>query len=504
MEASIIERVKSAENLPSLPTVAVEVLRLTKDENASANDLAEVLQNDPAMTAKLLKVVNSSMFGLSREITSVKQAMNLLGWRTVRIMVLSFSLVEMMSSDEGGFDYESYWRQSLTTAVTARLIGKAAKSRCAEEAFVAGLLSNIGQLAAFQCAADVYQPVLEAARESEKPFFEIERELLGVTYAQLGASLLDGWGLPESLCQAIGAHLGDGLDSLENEADQIGHLVHAASALAGVFCRDVPPDQLDAAKASCMKETNVTQEALEEVLEGLDDAVRETASLLSIHVGQTCNYAQIQMEAMQHLTQLSMQAEVERQTSQTKANEALQEADRLQQENQVIRKKATTDALTKLPNRAAFDEKLEEALANAKKTSDRVGLIMMDVDHFKKFNDTYGHQAGDEVLRVVGATIATITKGVAFPARYGGEEFAVILSGEAADSISLTAEHLRRHIEEKRIEFNGETFSVTASFGAARLQAPAETLTVEQVIEQADQMLYKAKENGRNRLELAA
>ena len=124
MSAAIIDKIRKADNLPSLPTVAMEVLRMTQVEDVSAADIALVVQQDPALTGKILKVVNSSLFGMPREISSVQQAMVVLGLRTVKVMVLSFSLVDSMNTKTaGGLDLESFWRRSLTASAAVPLRG---------------------------------------------------------------------------------------------------------------------------------------------------------------------------------------------------------------------------------------------------------------------------------------------------------------------------------------------------------------------------------------------
>ena len=139
MPGSIIDKVKAADNLPSLPTVAMEVLRMTQAEDVSVADIATVVQQDPALTGKILKVVNSSLFGMPREISSVQQAMMVLGLRTVKVMVLSFSLVDTMNQGgNGAFDIDAFWRRSLTCSAAARLLSKHMAPRLAEEACVAG------------------------------------------------------------------------------------------------------------------------------------------------------------------------------------------------------------------------------------------------------------------------------------------------------------------------------------------------------------------------------
>ena len=111
MTSPILEKIRSADNLPSLPAVAVQVLKMARADDVSLADVARVIQQDPAITFKVLKVVNSSLFGVPRKVSSVQQAVVVLGLRTVKVMVLSFSLVDTFKDRQtGDFDYATYWR----------------------------------------------------------------------------------------------------------------------------------------------------------------------------------------------------------------------------------------------------------------------------------------------------------------------------------------------------------------------------------------------------------
>ncbi len=505
MQTTLLETICKAENLPSLPTVAIEVLQMMKSDDVSVKDMAKVVQNDPALAGKILKMVNSCLFGMSREIASINQAMVILGIRSVKVMILSFSLVDMLKKDkEGGLDYDTYWRRSLTCAVTAKLIAKVVVPQMTEEAFVAGLLSDLGMVAAWRGVPEEYGAVLEAWSTRERPLPEVECEKLGVSHAGMSAALLRTWNLPDILCNAVMAHHGEAWETLSGPSLELAKVLHGAAEIAGVFCQDIASTELDRVKEDCRKLTGISEGQLEEVLEALDQHVRDTASLLSVEVGDVLDYGQIQTEAVMHLTQLSVQAEVDRAKAARREEEARMEADRLNKEKMAIIEVASMDSMTQIANRAAFDKRLSEELDRAKVAGHSLSLIMLDVDHFKKFNDTYGHQAGDEVLRGVASCLREVGQCAGFVARYGGEEFAVIVPRHTPEALRELAEKIREAIEDKRVRHESHLFRVTASFGAARVQPQNEEIDSKGLIEKADQLLYQAKRNGRNRVETAS
>lgn len=156
---------------------------------------------------------------------------------------------------------------------------------------------------------------------------------------------------------------------------------------------------------------------------------------------------------------------------------------------------ARTDALTGLANRRAFDDAISGCLTRYKADRQPFSLILLDVDKFKNFNDTHGHQAGDEVLRSVGRTLQRVVKKTDSPCRYGGEEFAVVMPNTNASQGRVAAERIRKAIEAQTIEFEDESLSVTASLGVAEVAGGEE---VPQLIRRADDAVYAAKKDGRN------
>ncbi|MDZ7661346.1 diguanylate cyclase [Thiohalophilus sp.] len=188
---------------------------------------------------------------------------------------------------------------------------------------------------------------------------------------------------------------------------------------------------------------------------------------------------------------------IQRLENQLRATEA--ESDKLRQQVKKAQNKAETDALTGIPNRMAYDRRLEEEIARHRRYNTDFVLMLWDIDHFKEINDTYGHAAGDKVLKVIAGVMQQQLRETDFLARYGGEEFAIILVESDIAAAKVVGEKLRQAIEALEFHFRGSRVLVTASCGLAR----AEEGDAEQLFERADNALYSAKDKGRNRIESA-
>ncbi|MGE0745484.1 MAG: GGDEF domain-containing protein [Rhodospirillales bacterium] len=185
---------------------------------------------------------------------------------------------------------------------------------------------------------------------------------------------------------------------------------------------------------------------------------------------------------------------------QSQLNESKGEISQLRDNLAAARTQALTDPLTAIGNRLAFERALAAAAAEAREANEPLSLVMLDLDHFKRINDSYGHPIGDLVLKLVGHTLTKSIKGADTAARYGGEEFAVILPNTARDNAVTVAEQIRLAVANKKIVRKGsgqEIGPVTLSLGVAQYRSH-EPLT--ELVARADAALYTAKQTGRNRV----
>jgi diguanylate cyclase len=244
---------------------------------------------------------------------------------------------------------------------------------------------------------------------------------------------------------------------------------------------------------------------VKQVLESIDTAAGSATSYSQSLADATeklagANDGDALRAVIERLVQGTKEMQLNNKKLEARLSASKQEIEQLQENLDAVRTESLTDPLTTLSNRKCFDQALAKAMAEAKEKNQPLSLLMTDIDHFKKFNDTYGHLTGDQVLRLVAISVKQNVKGQDVAARYGGEEFVVALPNTALQSAITVADHIRRAVMTKELvkRSTGERLGrLTISIGAAVLR-PSDT--AQTLIERADNCLYAAKRSGRNRV----
>lgn len=206
LTASTLDQlVEEIADLRPLPPVAAQVLQIAEGEHFSAHELAQAISSDPALTARVLRAANSAYYGFPRHITTVRDAVVMLGFRQVRSVALAACAVGAMPVRET-IDTRLFWRHAVTVALLAESMARSTHTAQEEEAFTAGVLHNIGRLALDQMRPDQFREAVVMARAARTTLHEAEREIFGFTDAEVGGALAMRWQFPADLALAIARH----------------------------------------------------------------------------------------------------------------------------------------------------------------------------------------------------------------------------------------------------------------------------------------------------------
>jgi len=485
--------------LPSPPGVALKILEAVRQEENSFDDIAKIIMVDPALTARILKVANSSLFGLPNPVASLSQATSLIGTNALKNVALSFVIVQgFQEVPEGSLDLTLFWQRSIITAVAAETLAGAVGEKDSD-IFVSGLLQDIGTLVLYLAEPDSFAALLDEQRIGNITACEVEKKRYGFDHTDVSYYLLTTWGFPEEMCKTIRRHHSEvkkdiccesaALLGIASKIATIYHGMNAAALSTDVHCT------LEASY-------NLSPEQVTELIDIVGGKSREILELFTIDPGEIKPLSQIMQEANEELGRLNLSyAQVVLELKQSKLN-----ADKLALElklaNDRLRDLAYRDALTGLFNHRYFKDIMESELERAARYQHPFSLILIDIDFFKKVNDTFGHHAGDQVLREVADTLVKLLRSCDIVARYGGEEFAIILPETTGCSARILSQRVRRGIEQLGVHYDTHTIQVTISCGIASCDFTNTKMTLEDFIKQSDQALYRAKGNGRNRVEM--
>lgn len=477
----LIDRIKRCSALPSLPTVAVKVLELARSDEVEISEIASLISNDPALSGKVLRTVNSPFYGLTKTVTTISHALIILGTETVKTLVLGFTLVRSLHNDNAhGQTQMAYWRRSLYSAVAARLLSQRLGMVEREEMFMAGLLQDLGVQILKQVIPAEYDALLSSQSVWDRRLARAERAALGMTHHEVGVMMAEQWHLPPKLQAVIQYH---DLPREGGEAFQMPcMLVRLANLCAEVFMERHDARYVARVRKLAWKAFQLESGQCDQLLAEISQGTRELADLLNISIGEHRNYEEILLEASETLQDLTIKTQFN--ARQMKAA-------------------AETDPLTGVANRRKLESQIEDEFRRSIAFNRPLSLLFLDMDHFKRINDTYGHAAGDEALKHVGRVLTSMTRAVDTVARYGGEEFVVLLPEATLAVAARRGEEVRKAIEQAAVPHL--SIKLTVSVGVASFDGtPGAYKVAAHLVQAADRAAYAAKSAGRNTVRIFA
>ena len=283
----------------------MELVRLTEQPRVDALALKKCVEQDPALACKILRVVNSSLFGLNRPVADLNQAIGLLGIKPLKLLVLGFSLPNALFAEVAAEQLRWYWTNTLTRAVSARMICEQLWRQAGDEAFIAGLLQDIGILVLLREVGAPYSTFLAGVIEEKRCLALLEHRAMGFDHSQLSAALLGRWQLPQRLVDAIAtpkwqARL-ERIATPEGDLPQILHMAELLVQLVGQRRLGVLGDLLESGRVY----RGMTKAQLAALVKGLQPQVDQLAEVLSLELTDDRDYVQTLLAAHEQMAALS-------------------------------------------------------------------------------------------------------------------------------------------------------------------------------------------------------
>ncbi len=288
--------------LYSLPGVAMQVLQLTRNPHVDTRALKECIENDPAISSRILRVVNSSLFGLTREVSDLNQALALLGIKPLKLLVLGFSLPSGLFLDIESKTLLWYWKHTLTKAVAARELSHRLWRIPGDEAFLAGLFQDIGVLLLFQQLGQPYARFLDRAVSHHLDLDAVEERAMGFPHTALSARLLQQWNLPRSLCEAVAWQ-----PSPQANRPALAQILHLSELFARLFGdgqTSILSELLETGRRYC----HHLDRQLDPLVLEIDVKVTELADIFSLALPDGLEYRDVLAEAHRQMAQVTTQA----------------------------------------------------------------------------------------------------------------------------------------------------------------------------------------------------
>lgn len=512
--------------LYSLPAVALKVLKLMRQKTVDTQSLKECIEHDPALAGKILRVVNSALFGLSEPVADLNQALALLGTKTLKLLVLGFSLPTDLFSNMEAAVLEHYWRHTLIKSVAAREISEHLFQAPGDEAFLAGLLQDIGLLALAQDLKTPYLEFLNKIFEANEDLALLERETLGFDHRMLSAAMLENWGLPPSLAKPLAVpfdrHTIAELPLAEQRMPKILHLADLVADFLGFQRLERLNQLLDVGQAY----RRLALDQLEDLLESLETKVPQLAEVLSVQWSSQADYRQILLDAYQQLSEVADDAAESLCQEQTPSRSWLQSTDALQAavSDRLEETERAGEPLRSTPSEApvadpavpidasscadaesaamstekvagpvATDEhglltRVRLAVSRCRQGRRPVSLVLAEIDEFDLVLVVHGVDGAAHVVHMLAAELETACDHEPDTLQVGEHRLAVFLEGYDRPQAVAVARHAVNGFREWSAERGNASISV--SIGVATLPMPPRNFPCNELIEAAERCLF--------------
>lgn len=302
MKANTLETLKKSAAVPSMPQVVLRFLQIMQDPDFDYDHLVKALSADPGTVGELLRLSNSALFGVRNKVVSTKQALTLLGPKRTRSLLLGRYLVDSVAkTPPKNFDMGYFWRRSLTGSVLASRFAQKQIPRVQDEAFIGGLLADIGIPILIEAFPQAYAPLAAEYRPDGKQITpEQELEAVEVTHAQVSAMVLGHWTVPDTVAHAV--NLQHSPSPGTGDVATVARILNAADRIAALLCGSPSPEVIASTCTSALEFAGMDEADLLRLLPTIEEDICDMAEALKIKVMQKTTYAAVARTMEEKLT----------------------------------------------------------------------------------------------------------------------------------------------------------------------------------------------------------
>jgi len=299
-------------DIPTLPSIATTIMEKTLDAKINARQIAQMVEKDQALAIKVLRVANSPFYRRIKEISTIRGAVVLLGFNVLKSIVLSISVINLFNEKEKRvLDFYKFWQHSIACAVCAKSIANKVSPESAEDAFMAGLLHDLGKVVSDQliCTKGEYAQVLDVMNRANSNIIQVEQDIVGIDHATLGKHLMEKWNLPSLLSKTIAYHhnIDDIID--DNKTKKLCSIIHVADIITNHLGLGFSEANGGFVDPSLLKLLKLSSQDLQDISITLKDSISDISEEMGIPTAQPKTYFEVLQFANAQLGELSLDLE---------------------------------------------------------------------------------------------------------------------------------------------------------------------------------------------------
>jgi len=500
-----LEKLLKKASVPTLPVVAQKLIELCSNENATFAHFGQVLEADPGLASRILKVANSAYYSLRNKVTTLERAIGVLGLKYVKTTSLGFHLATALNKFKAeGFDLGTFWHHNLLRGVLARQLAKKyCPDRC-DEAFLVGLLQDCGTPFLVEALGKPYAQIWIESRGSQLSLFKLEQEVFEFDHVMAARVLTKQWGLPDILSQPIHSH--HHRPQSEPSQDQLTQLSQI-SYFVGALSLNNPQSLIEedlTLPDYCLRVFNINSHQMSSMLQDAKQEYYRISQVFSGILPGNKDVTELIVQAHALLSDLSEDISREAFALEEEVKRLKARCSTLSSSVDEYEKQAESDDLTGLALRSPLERYLDNACWKISNNETSLAVIFIDMDNFKDINDYHSHAAGDRALIEVARLLKGLFGNSGCISRYGGDEFVIALMGLKARQAVKLAKGLTKKVHQIKMPVRENSSDVhiefSCSVGMLFCEPGSQPGNSSRILELADHQMYEVKKHGKDNM----